>query len=211
MTEAKNTFLVGHTIELRVPSEEDIWNSNWHSWYNDLGITRYNSHGVYPIDVQEEAQIIKNNMNRRDCIICSVYDLSTQKLVGNTALQNIDLINRHCNIAITIGEKTSLSATVEAFGLLCDHAFSRLNLERVCDATHEKLRQLVTMLSVVGFQEEGVMEKWFLRNNEWFSKINYVVFRDDFLSLQASRSGMILFETKAELDRAIIEAVKRSR
>lgn len=210
-TSTSDIFLVGHTIELRVPSEDDIWRSGWHSWYNNQGTTRYNSHGVYPINVQQEAEVIKSNMNRGDSIVCSVYDLQTQKLVGNTALQNIDLINRRCNIAITIGEKASFSATIEAFGLLCAHAFSRLNLERVGDATHEELRQLVTMLSVLGFREEGVMEKWFLRDNEWFSKISYVVFRDEFLSLQASRSGNILFGTKEELDRAIIEAVKRTR
>jgi RimJ/RimL family protein N-acetyltransferase len=211
MNSTNNTFLVGHTIELRVPSEDDIWNSNWHSWYNDIGTTSHNSHGVYPISVQQEAEIIQNNMNRNDSIVCSVYDLNTKKLVGNTALQNIDLIHRRCNIAITIGEQTSFSATVEAFGLLCTHAFTRLNLERVSDATHENLKKLVTMLSVIGFQEEAIMEKWFLRDDKWYSKINYVVFREDFFSLQSLRSGKILFENKQELDRAIIEAVKTSK
>ena len=143
--------------------------------------------------------------------MCSVYDLNTKKLVGNTALQNIDLIHRRCNITITIGEQTSFSAAVEAYGLLCTHAFMRLNLERISDATHENLKKLVTMLSVIGFQEEAIMEKWFLRDDKWYSKINYVVFREDFFSLQSLRSGKILFENKQELDRAIIEAVKKSK
>lgn len=211
MNSTNNTFLVGHTIELRVPSEDDIRNSNWHSWYNDIGITGHNSHGVYPISVQQEAEIIQSNMNRSDSIVCSVYDLNTKKLVGNTALQNIDLIHRRCNIAITIGEQTSFSAAVEAYGLLCTHAFMRLNLERISGATHENLKKLVTMLSVVGFEEEGITEKWFLRDYHWYSKINFCVFREDFSSLQSLRSGKILFENKQELDRAIIEAVKTSK
>jgi RimJ/RimL family protein N-acetyltransferase len=211
MNSTNNTFLVGHTIELRVPSEDDIQNSNWHSWYNDVGTTSHNSHGVYPISVQQEAEIIQNNMNRNDSIVCSVYDLNTKKLVGNTALQNIDLIHRRCNIAITIGEQTSFSAAVEAYGLLCAHAFMRLNLERISDATHENLKKLVTMLSVIGFQEEGIREKWFFRDDKWYSKINFGILREDFLSLQSLRSGKILFENKKELDRAIIEAVKASK
>ena len=211
MDSTNNTFLVGHTIELRVPSEDDIWNSNWHSWYNNMETTRHNFHGIYPISVQQEAEIIQNNMNRNDSIVCSVYDLNTKKLVGNTALQNIDLIHRRCNISITIGEQTSFSAAVEAYGLLCTHAFMRLNLERISDATHENLKKLVSMLSVIGFQEEAIMEKWFLRDDKWYSKINYVVFREDFFSLQSLRSGKILFENKQELDRAIIEAVKTSK
>ena len=211
MNSTNNTFLVGHTIELRVPSEDDIRNSNWHSWYNNIGTTSHNSHGVYPISVQQEAEIIQNNMNRNDSIVCSVYDLNTKKLVGNTALQNIDLIHRRCNIAITIGEQTSFTAAVEAFGLLCTHAFMRLNLERVSDSTHESLKKLVTMLSVIGFREEGIIEKWFFRDDKWYSKINFGVLREDFLSLQSLRSGKILFENKQELDRAIIEAVKKSK
>ena len=211
MNSTNNTFLVGHTIELRVPSEEDMWTSNWHSWYNDMGTTKHNSHGVYPISVQQEAEIIQNNVNRNDSIVCSVYDLNAKKLVGNTALQNIDLINRRCNIAITIGEQTSFSAAVEAYGLLCTHAFMRLNLERVSDSTHESLKKLVTMLSVIGFKEECIVKKWFFRDDKWYSKIDFGVLRDDFFSLQSSRSGKILFENKQELDRAIIEAVKKSK
>ena len=210
MNSTNNTFLVGHTIELRVPSEDDIWKSNWHSWYNDLETTSHNSHGIYPISVQQEAEIIQNNMKRNDSIVCSIYDLNTKKLVGNTALQNIDLINRRCNIAITIGENTSFSAGVEAFGLLCTHAFMRLNLERVSDGTHENLKKFVTMLSVMGFQEEGIIKKWFFRDDKWYSRIIFGVLREDFLTLQSLRSGKILFENKQELDRAIIEAVKTS-
>ena len=141
MSSTNNTFLVGHSIELRVPSEDDIWNSNWHSWYNNIETTRHNSHGLYPISVQQEAEIIQNNMNRNDSIVCSVYDLNSAKLIGNVALQNIDLINRRCNIAITIGEPASFSVAVEAYGLLCTHAFMRLNLERISDGTHENLKE----------------------------------------------------------------------
>jgi len=210
MNSKNNTFLVGHSIELRVPSEDDIWKSNWHSWYNNIETTRHNSHGVYPVSIEQEVEIIRNNMNRKDSILCSIYDLNTKKLVGNTALQNIDLINRRCNIVITIGEQTSFSAAVEVYGLLCTHAFTRLNLERISDATHENLKKLVTMLSVIGFKEEGIIEKWFFRDDKWSSKINFGILREDFFLLQSSRSGKILFENKLELDRAIIEAVKTS-
>ena len=111
--------------------------------------------------------------------------MSSEKLIGNVALQNIDLVNRRCNIAITIGESASFSVAVEAYGLLCTHAFMRLNLERVVDGTHENLRELVTMLSVIGFKEEGITEKWFLGDDKWYSKINFVIFREDFLRLQS--------------------------
>ena len=52
MNSTNNKFLVGHSIELRVPSNEDIKHSNWHSWYNDMTTTKNNSHGIYPISAE---------------------------------------------------------------------------------------------------------------------------------------------------------------
>ena len=211
MNSYNNTFLVGHTIELRVPSDDDIENSNWHSWYNNIATTQNNLHGIYPISVCEEAVIIRRIMSESNNILCSVYDLENGKLIGNAALQNIDLINKHCNLALTIGEDAPFTASVEAFGLLCNHAFMRMNLERVHDATHENLKTLVTMLSVLGFKQEGIMEKYFFRDNRWYSKINFSVLREDFIDLHSKRSGNILFENIKDLRRAIIDAVKASR
>ena len=69
MNTINNKFLQGHTIELRVPSEEDINHSNWHSWYNDMNITAHNNHGIYPINHYQEKEFIKNTMERSDFIL----------------------------------------------------------------------------------------------------------------------------------------------
>lgn len=203
-----NQFLRGHSIELRVPSPDDINNSNWHSWYNDQEITRYNSHGIYPISATQESEFVEKMMLQSDIILCSIYDVKTEKIVGNAALQNIDLINRNCNIALTIGEGAPFTAAVETYGLLCHHAFMRLNLEGVHDATHEKLKYLVNMLSVIGFKEEGVVERFFHRDNCWYSKIMFGILRNDFLELSSQRGGNILFDDISELKRAIIDSIK---
>ena len=83
-------------------------------------------------------------------------------------------------------------------------------MERVHDSTHEKLRKLVVMLSVLGFKEEGIMERFVFRDNCWYSRINYVVFREDFIALCSERSGNILFENINDLQSAIINSVKTS-
>ena len=211
MTSSNNTFLVGHSIELRVPSDDDIRSSNWHSWYNNMETTASNTHGIYPISVGQEVDIIKNIMSQKNNILCSIYDLKTKKLIGNAALQNIDLINRRCNIALTIGEDAPFTASVEVFGLLCTHAFMRLNLERIDDAAHEKLKLIVTMFSVIGFIEECISERYFFRDNQWYSRISFAILRENFLKLQTERGGNILFDNKNQLQRSIIDAVKNFR
>jgi RimJ/RimL family protein N-acetyltransferase len=211
MNSINNTFLVGHSIELRVPSDDDIERSDWHSWYNNMATTENNTHGVYPISVRQEAEVIRSIMDQTNTILCSIYNLKSGNLIGNAALQNIDLINRNCNIAITIGTDAPFTACAETYGLLATHAFMRLNLEGIHDATHEKLKTVVSILSVVGFKEEGVIERFFLRDDKWYSKILFGVLREDFIKLQTERSGNILFENRETLQRAIIDAVKESK
>lgn len=208
MNATNNTFLRGHSVELRVPSRDDIENSNWHAWYNHQETTRFNSHGVYPISATQEIEIIDNIMRREDTILCSIYDLKTKEIIGNAALQNIDLVNRHCNIALMIGETAPFTTAVEVYGLLCNHAFMRLNLEGIHDGTHEGLRNLIKMLSVIGFKEEGLIEKYFYRNNCWHSKIMFGIMRKDFLELCSRRGGNIIFDDLKDLQRALIDSIK---
>ena len=211
MKSLNNTFMKGHSIELRVPSDSDIENSNWHSWYNNMTTTEYNTHGIYPISPSQEAEFIRSTMKQTNTILCSIYDLKSQSIIGNAALQNIDLIHRNCNIAVTIGEDAPFTACAEAYGLLATHAFMRLNLEGIHDATHEKLKTIISVLSVLGFKQEGIIERFFFRNDKWFSRILFGVLREDFIKLQTERSGNILFENKEELQRAIVNAVKESK
>ena len=119
------------------------------------------------------------------------------------------LINRNCNIAITIGEDAPFTTCAETYGLLATHAFMRLNLESIHDSTHENLKSIVDVLSVLGFKEEGEIERFFLRDDKWYSRILFGIQREDFIKLQTERSGNILFENRETLQRAIIEAVKK--
>lgn len=199
-------FLSGHSIELRIPTEEDMYNTNWHSWYNNMETTKYNSHGVYPVSVDQEYKIVKSIMDKEDTILCSIYDKNSSKLVGNAALQNIDLINRNCNLATTVGEKAPFTTTIEVWGLLIEHAFMRLNLHRVYDGTHQELKKLVDILSVLGVKEEGVSKDHFLRDDQYFDKINFAILKKDFLLLKQERKGYILFEDYKDLQKEIIKA-----
>lgn len=203
----ESPFLTGHTIELRVPFDSDVLEDNWHYWYNDIDITRHNSHGVFPVGRAEELQIVQTTMARHDTLLLAIVEKETQRLVGNAALQQIDLINRHCNIAITIGEKASISTGVEVYGLLVEHAFMRLNLHRIEDATHEKLLTFVRMLGVLGFKVEGRGQQYFLKDGVWSDKIYFSLLVDDFFRLRAERGGHILFSSHNELLSAIKNSV----
>jgi len=203
-------FLKGHTISLRPTLDSDILETEWHHWYNDYTITKFNSHGVFPISRSEELEFIKELRGQKDSITLTIVQNGTGKVVGNVALQRIDLIARRSNIALTIGDPFSISVGVEAFGLLLQHAFDRLNLNRVGDATHEGLSVFVKMLSVLGMQEEGRWRQFFLRNGEYHDAVLFGVLASEFNQLREERGGNILFDSVDKLQEELVKCVRSS-
>ena len=204
----KELFLKGHTIGLRAPNEDDMLKSGWHTWYNNIETTRYNSHGIFPVSIEKEFEIIQDSLNRDDVILLAIYNLKDNKILGNVSLQNIDHFNRRCNLAITIGEPSSMSAGVEAFGLMTHHAFMRLNLERIEDGTHEKLLNFVKMVSVFGYEIDGISKRYFLKDNIWSDKINFSVIRENYLKKLSEHNGNILFSDYSDLKKSIVNSLK---
>lgn len=200
-------FLSGHTIILRTPCEEDITDGNWANWYNNYETTKYNSHGIFPIGVQKEIDIVKKAMSNPATLLLAIVEKNSGRLIGNVSLQGIDLINRRCNISLTIGESAPLSAGIEAYGLLAEHAFLRLNLNRISDGTHEKLETFVKMLNVLGFQLEGRGRQHFMKDGMVGDVLYFGLLASEFLSLRAKRNGKILFSTHEELIREIKRSV----
>ena len=201
-------YFEGHTIAVRQPIDSDIYSGEWSSWYNSYAITKNNSHGVYPVSVDDEAAYVKGRAGRKDCLLFAIVNKDNGVLLGNAALQGIDYINRKANIAITIGVAGGISTCVEVYGLLLDHAFCRLNMNRVGDATHDRLGSLVKMLSVLGIKEEGRSREYFLRDGLYSDAIHFGVLSRDFLLLKSRRGGNILFGDLDELNCAIVAAVK---
>ena len=53
-----------------------------------------------------------------------------------------------------------MSTGVEAFSFMADHAINRLNINRLEDGTHEKLENLIKMLSSICFKQDGIAKEY---------------------------------------------------
>lgn len=208
MESKEKPFLTGHSIYLRMPREEDITQGNWRHWYNDQDTTRYNSHGIFPLSIEQELEIVRSTSVRTDCLLVAIVEKGTDRLLGNAALKNINLLDRSCNLALTIGEPAGMSTGIEAFGLLAGHAFNRLNMNRVSDGTHEKLIVFVHMLKILGFEIEGRGRQHFFRDGRFSDSILFAALAQDFFPLQRERGGSILFDTHEQLLEAIAASTR---
>ena len=93
MSKINNIFLKGHSIFLRPIEEEDVTNGEWHAWFNDAELTKYNSHGIFPINIEDEKHH-KNLLNDKTHISLTVRSLDDSSIIGTASLLNIDLLNR---------------------------------------------------------------------------------------------------------------------
>ena len=202
----EKAFLKSHKIYLRNPIEDDFINQNWHSWFNDQNTTKYNQHGVFPINRDEEIEFISKHKISKSNISLAIVEIKNDRLVGTASLYNIDLINRRCNISITIGEKSLISTGIEAYGLLVEHAFDRLNINRIQDGTHEKLSKFVQILKSIGFKKDGIGKEYYYREGKYYDIIMFSILAKDFYRLKEERGGFILFRKYDEL----VEEIKRN-
>ena len=149
-------------------------------------------------------------MKDRTSILLAIFEKNTDRLIGNACLQNINLLYRHCNIALTMGESAPFTAGVETFALLLEHAFMRLNLIRVHDGTHEKLSNFVKMISILGFEYEGRGKQYFIQDGKRFDIIYFAVLAENYFKLKEKRNGHVIFETKELLIGELRKALRKT-
>lgn len=185
-----------HSIFLCVPDLNKIDIEKWTSWYNDYTTTQYNSHGIYPISINQELDYLKNELNNPNTILLAIYTKVDNLLIGNISLTSIDLLNKKAELSITIGDTNhrKQSISIQAVGLMLEHAFTRLNLNRVYLGTHEALMDWITKLNVLGFIQEGILRDEFHRSGKYYNAIRAGVLAKDFFRLKHERNGKFLFE-----------------
>ena len=197
---ANEMFLEGRLVFLRKPDvQTDVTEGEWHSWFNDLRTTRYLIHGVFPVSREDEAALIRRDLNNPCNPILAVVDKESGVQIGVISLKSIDWINRCAEIGMVIGKKRPAGASLEAMALLTKHAFDRLNLERVYGGQHEGLWPWVNMLELIGYRVEGCRRRALLRNGRHADVLITSVLADDFRRLEKERGGDILTDSIEKL------------
>jgi len=197
-------ILEGHRIFLCHPTKEEVEENQKHMWFNDYENTLYNSHGVFPISVEQEKNYIESENKNPNSIDFSIYEKQNQSLLGVVSLKGINLINRSAEMAIILrnAKEKKQGISIEAVGLILEHGFGRVNLHRVYAGTHIKLERWVEKLGVIGFRSEGIGRDAFFRDGKFSDKIFFSVLAPDFFALKKNRGGKILFASCDQLQEA---------
>jgi ribosomal-protein-alanine N-acetyltransferase len=188
-----DVFLPGKIVSLCHPNVElDITNGQWHSWFNDQNITKYLEHGVRSINAIDEAQIIRSDLAKTSNLILSIVGNESGEIFGVISIKDINHLLMRGEIALVTNNECLPGAALEAMALMTNHAFDRLNLQKLYAGQHEGLWKWVNTLALIGYRIEGIRRCQGYRNGKPYDVILTGVTANDYYKLKFDRDGDIL-------------------
>jgi len=173
-----NFFLKGSSIGLRRLNTIDVA-GNYDNWLNDPEITKYNSHGRFPISRENLNEYVINVNNSKNTLILAVIDIDSKLHIGNIGLQNINWIDRNAEIAFLLGEKRfwGKGVMVEAGLILIRHGFNSLNLHRIYCGTSSQNIGMQKLALKLGMIQEGVRKEAIFKDNKYYDIIEFGILK----------------------------------
>ena len=117
-------FIISKKLTLRCMTQMDL--SNTMDWLNDQETTVYTQHGIYPMTVEGMLEYF-NIPQKRLYLAIEAGGIH----IGNITLGNIHDTFRTADLSILIGKKRGEGYGKEAVRLVVDHAFRRMNINRI--------------------------------------------------------------------------------
>lgn len=152
-------------------------------WLNDPEVCRFNRHHVFPYNEEKAKTYIAGVMNNNSNLVLAMIEKSSEKHIGNIALQNIDLLNANADISILIGDKETWGKAyaTEAFSVLLHHGFTVLNLHRMyCGCSKENIA-MQKVAGNIGMRQEGIKRDALYKNGTYTDIVEYGILKEEYL------------------------------
>jgi RimJ/RimL family protein N-acetyltransferase len=125
-------------------------------WINDFEVAR--ALGIFlPLTVEKETEWYESEAKSEKSALFTIYELSTLRPIGTTALINLDHRNRRAEFGIAIGEADCRNKGygTETTRLVLDYAFTVVGLHNVMLRVFEFNHGAMRAYEKAGFKEIG--------------------------------------------------------
>lgn len=187
----RNPFLVGKRIYLRRIERDDL-SGNYFQWLNDQEVTRWLQRGAYPNSIAEMEAYFQGVINSQSDLVLAIVLNNGDRHIGNIGIHRIHPIFRSAEIGILIGEKDTWGQGygTEAIGLLVDHAFRRMNLNRLYAGAVDKNTGSISAFEKVGFIREGVSREAYFVEGAYADTVQMGFLYEEWKVRQMTQTGV---------------------
>lgn len=151
-------MLKGNTVYLRLLSQEDLISRV--SWINDeenIQTLLFD----WPTSIEKTQKWFSNVVFDSSKLNLSIVDKETDELIGMTGLLNIDRINHHAQLYITIGNKKYRGKRLpdEVIPLVLEYGFTELELKKIYLYTLPNNERGRHVYERNGFKLDGILRQ----------------------------------------------------
>ena len=151
-------MLKGKTVYLRLLSQEDL--KDRVSWINDeenIQTLLFD----WPTSIEKTQKWFSNVIFDNSKLNLSIVDIETDELIGMTGLLNIDRINHHAQLYITIGNKKYRGKRLpdEVIPLVLEYGFTELELKKIYLYTLPNNDRGRHVYERNGFKQDGILRQ----------------------------------------------------
>lgn len=189
-----NIFLETKRLYLE-PLEIKHLSDNYINWLNDIEVTEFNRHRVFPNNELKTRKYIENVQLSDQNIVLALIDKKAEKHIGNIAIQNIDFINSNSDISIIIGEKEfwGKSYAYEAYTVIIKHIFECLNIHKVYLGTSSSNIAMQKIAEKLNMKKDGIKRDALYKNGKYYDIYEYSLLKNEYYE---SSKEKLLMESK---------------
>lgn len=191
----RRPFYEGETIDLLVPTREDVEDSSWVDWFNSQRTNRYTQHALFPNTVEKQREFYESlqNNSRLSLLISTKQE---RQIIGTISLSGIDFRRRCAAIAVVMDTETqhggSPFASLEAMALVTQHGFEALGLSRInAGQVYPALAKWNQFLEILGYRAEGFRRQAFRRGHIVSDEVTLACLYSNYAELVAAREGAL--------------------
>jgi [ribosomal protein S5]-alanine N-acetyltransferase len=181
----RHPFVIGERIYLRRIERGDL-EGNYFQWLNDQEVTHWMQNGIFPNSAESMEDYYKSITTSCIDILFAILLKNNERHIGNIGIHRIHQTFRSAEVGILIGEKDIWGQGIgtEAINLVVNHAFMRLNLNRLGAGGVEKNVACIRAFEKAGFVREGTARQAYYCQGNYVDCIQLSLLRSEYLAQQ---------------------------
>jgi UDP-4-amino-4,6-dideoxy-N-acetyl-beta-L-altrosamine N-acetyltransferase len=173
-------------------------------WVNDLELGLFMLFSTQIYDLDKERETLKQIM--RDNESFAIVEKDNNKAIGICGLVNVDVVHRHAQFGIFIGDKTYWNRGIgtEATLLTLDHAFNNINLNNVSLEVYSFNQRAIHCYEKVGFKYVGRRRDYIFKAGKYHDVLIYDMLAEEFQSPYVNQLFERIMSEGADRDKITI-------